>query len=106
MFGKEPSVIVGGITGLVTAILGLLVAFKVPLTPDQQVAILGVVAVIAPFIASIIIRQNVASPDTLRRSGTSLAQVTTLAKDEHSETNLRPVGPAADAPEVQLVAPK
>jgi ABC-type multidrug transport system fused ATPase/permease subunit len=84
MFGKEPSAIIGGITGLVTAILALLVAFKIPLTMEQQVAILGVVAAVAPFIASLVIRQNVASPATLREAGTSLAQVTAVARQDNN----------------------
>lgn len=38
------------ITALVSAVIGVLVAFGVPVTGDQQVAIMTLVAVIAPFI--------------------------------------------------------
>lgn len=37
------------VTSLVTAVISLLTAFGVPMTPEQTAAILGVVGVIAPW---------------------------------------------------------
>lgn len=59
---NEPLITVASITAGVTALLGLLVAFGVPVTPDQQVAILGVVAVVAP-VAVALIGRNLVTPN-------------------------------------------
>ena len=63
---SEPAVIVGTITAFVTAAIGLLVAFGLDITDQQQNAILSLVAVIAPVIAGVIIRSKVYAPDTVR----------------------------------------
>ncbi len=63
---NEPAQVIAYITAAVSAALALLVAFGVSLTPDQQTAVLGAAAVLAPIAAGIIIRQNVYSPDTTR----------------------------------------
>lgn len=61
---REPAAIVGAITGLAAAVVALVVAFQPDLlTPEQQSAILGVVAVVAPIIAALVIRSKV-TPDT------------------------------------------
>lgn len=49
----EPLVTLASITAGATALLGLLVAFGVPLTEGQQVAVLAVVAVVAPFVVAV-----------------------------------------------------
>ena len=49
----EPLVTLASITAGATALLGLLVAFGVPLTEGQQVAVLAVVAVAAPFVVAL-----------------------------------------------------
>lgn len=56
---KEPLITVAGVTAGVTATLGLLVAFGVPITQEQQVAILAVVAVVAPMVVAVIGRRFV-----------------------------------------------
>lgn len=63
----EPSVIVGSLTAAATAVIALVVAFGADLTQDQQSALLGVVAVAAPIIASIVIRGKVWSPESAQR---------------------------------------
>ena len=50
---NEPLVTLASITAGATALLGLLVAFGVPLTEEQQVAVLAVVAVAAPFVVAL-----------------------------------------------------
>lgn len=58
----EPALTIGAVTSLVAAILGLLVAFGVQVTAEQRDAILAVVvaiAVVAPFVASVLIRRKV-----------------------------------------------
>lgn len=47
---NEPVITVAGVTAAVTAVIALLVSFGVDLTQDQQNAILGVVAVVAPLV--------------------------------------------------------
>lgn len=53
----EPLLTVGGVTTAVTALLALLAAFGIPLTEDQQVAILGVAAVVAPVLVAVVARR-------------------------------------------------
>lgn len=55
----EPALTVGAITAAVSAILALLVAFGLDLSDDQTAAILGVVAVLAPLVATAITRGKV-----------------------------------------------
>lgn len=56
---REPLVTVASITAGITAVLGLLVAFGVSLTGDQEKAILGVAAVVAPLVVAFIARSKV-----------------------------------------------
>ena len=64
---REPSVLIGGITAFVTAAIGLLVAFGLDIDQQQQTAILGMTAVLAPAIAGIVIRFRVFSPSTVEK---------------------------------------
>lgn len=73
---REPSIIVGTITAVVTAAIALLVAFGVELSTEQQVAVLGVVAAVAPLVAALITRTKVhanASVAAVSVHGTTLA---------------------------------
>lgn len=63
----EPLWTVGGITAAVTAILALFVAFGLELSEEQKAAILGVVAVAAPLIVSMVGRGRVYAPATVFR---------------------------------------
>lgn len=54
---NEPTLTVSGISAAVAAIIALLVAFGLNLTPDQTVAIMGVVSVLAPIAVGIIARK-------------------------------------------------
>lgn len=56
---REPAITVGTISAAVAAIIGLAVAFGAPITEDQQIAILGVVAAVGPIIAAVVIRRFV-----------------------------------------------
>ena len=55
----EPLISISSIVAAATAIIALLVAFGVPLTEDQKVAILGLVGVIAPVIVALVTRGKV-----------------------------------------------
>ena len=55
----EPLVSVSSIVAAATAVIALLVAFGVPLTEDQKVAILGLVGVLAPVIVALVTRGKV-----------------------------------------------
>lgn len=63
----EPLVTVGSITAGVTALLGLVVAFGLPISAEQQAAILGVVAVVAPLVVAVVGRRLVWSPASVSR---------------------------------------
>lgn len=65
---KEPAIIVGTITAIVSAVLVLLQSFGVGITDGQQNAIRGLVAVVAPLIAAFVIRGVVFSPKTHERA--------------------------------------
>ena len=60
---SEPLVTVASITAGVAAIIALLVSFGIPVTPEQQTAILGVVAVVAPIVVALVARERV-TPNT------------------------------------------
>ena len=55
----EPLISISSIVAAATAIIALLVAFGVPLTEDQKVAILGLVGVLAPVIVALVTRGKV-----------------------------------------------
>ena len=82
----EPLISVSSIVAAATAIVALLVAFGVPLTEDQKVAILGLVGVIAPVIVALVTRgrvtPNAAVVEGLNSSGIVYA----------GEANERPTG--------------
>ena len=66
---KEPAITVGAISAAVAAIISLAVAFGAPITEDQQIAILGVVAAVGPIVAAVITRRFVSpagKPNTHR----------------------------------------
>lgn len=73
----EPSVIAGTATAVVTAALALLVSFGLGLTDDQQKAILGFVAVVAPLVGAFIVRSKVTPNakvvETIEPDGTRIA---------------------------------
>lgn len=56
---KEPVATIAGIQAAVAAVLVLLVSFGVPLTQDQQVAILGVAATVLPLVFAVWTRSKV-----------------------------------------------
>ena len=69
----EPAGMVATITGAVTAVIALLVAYGFDISNEQQVAILGVVAVIAPVIAGIVTRTKVYSPASAQKAANEAA---------------------------------
>lgn len=56
---REPLVTVAGVIAGVTAVLVALVAFGVDVTKDQQTAILGITAVVAPLLVAAFVRPKV-----------------------------------------------
>ena len=63
---QEPLLTVGAITAVATALVGALVAFGLPLSNDQQAALLGLVAVVAPLVVAVWGRTRVYAPATVR----------------------------------------
>lgn len=64
---SEPLWSVGGITAAVTALLGVVTAFGLPLTEAQQAAVLGLAAVLAPLTVALVGRARVYAPATVER---------------------------------------
>ncbi|MDI5942547.1 hypothetical protein ABUL04_27450 [Micromonospora harpali] len=62
---SEPLLTVGGVTAAGAAVLSLLVAFGLPVSADQQTALLGLVAVLAPLVVAVLARGRVYSPATV-----------------------------------------
>lgn len=56
---NEPAITAGTVVALVTAMIAVGAAFGLPITSEQKQAILGLVAVVAPFIAAVLIRRHV-----------------------------------------------
>lgn len=56
---SEPAITVASITAVVAAVIGLLVAFGIDLSDDQQKAILALVAVAGPVVAGFVTRGKV-----------------------------------------------
>ena len=63
----EPVISTATVTSAVTAVLALAVAFGLPLTDAQQVAILGVTAVVAPLVVIYARRWTVPSAQVVER---------------------------------------
>lgn len=63
----EPVISTATVTSAVTAVLALLVAFGLPLTDEQQVAILGVTAVVAPLVVIYARRWTVPAAQVVER---------------------------------------
>ncbi len=78
---SEPAAIIGAITASASAILVLLRSFGVPLTEEQQQAINGFVAVLAPIIAAFVIRSFVFAPDTVAQREKMAAQSPPMTPD-------------------------
>ncbi|MDQ3540044.1 MAG: hypothetical protein M3440_05095 [Chloroflexota bacterium] len=83
----EPARLIASITGGVAALIALLVAFGVDLTEDQKTAILGIVAIAAPIIAGLFIRQNVYSTNSVK----------TISADQYN-AGVPPTEPQPDIP--------
>ena len=91
---NEPIVTVAAISAAVAAIIALLVAFGINLTADQTAAIMGVVAVAAPFIVAAI----------ARKFTVSLNRVAAYEKKETDVVIAGPAAPQVDGTEVAVVA--
>lgn len=64
---KNPILSVSTISSAVAAVVALLVAFGVPISEDQKVAILGVVAVLAPLVVLFIRNKFTLNSDIVER---------------------------------------
>jgi hypothetical protein len=62
---SEPALYVGAITAVVSAVIGLLVAFGLDLTEKQTGAILALTLAAAPMVSAVITRAKVYSPKTV-----------------------------------------
>lgn len=63
----EPLFTVGTVTAVAAAVLALVAAFGLDLSEDQKTAVLGVVAVAAPFVVAWLGRRRVYSPATVAK---------------------------------------
>jgi hypothetical protein len=72
---NEPLVTVGLITAFAAAVIGVLVAFAVPMTDQQQTAILALVGVVAPILVVLITRPKV-TPEAKAQARVAAAAAT------------------------------
>ncbi len=86
---SEPVLSAASLVTVATAILALLAAFAVPVSDDQQAAILGAIAVVAPIILGLIARNRAWSPFT--------AGATVRAEVEKALREQQPQPPAGGA---------
>lgn len=56
---REPAITAASVTALAAAVLALLVAFGVQITPQQRDAFLGLLAVLAPLWVALLVRPHV-----------------------------------------------
>jgi len=56
---QEPVLTAAAVASFVSAVLALLVAFGVGLSPDETAAVMGVVGVVAPIVAAYFARKRV-----------------------------------------------
>jgi hypothetical protein len=77
---KEPAVVVTAITGAISAVIGVLVAFNIDVSQDQQNAILGVVTAFATLIVLLgpILRSYVWSPNSVKEATEQAAETGTV----------------------------
>ena len=64
---SDPSGVAGTAGAIVAAVVTLLVAFGVDLTPPQVQAILGLVAVAGPLVVAAVVRRHAWTPDSVAR---------------------------------------
>lgn len=70
----EPLITVGSITAVIAAALLLAKSFGIPVSDDQQQALVGFVAVAAPLVVAFVGRGLVFSPSTTQRLVNDAAQ--------------------------------
>jgi len=91
---REPAIVIGLVTAAVAAILVLLAAFGVNLTPEQQVAVIGVIAGVGPLITAWVTRGKVTPTalvvETVKPDGTRVA----------GEASLLPTGSVIPTPDI------
>lgn len=63
----EPALQWGGIVSAIAAALVVAKAFGLPLSEEQESAVLQFLAVLGPIITAVIVRQSVFAPDTVQR---------------------------------------
>lgn len=63
---REPLVNRASVVAAVTAVVGLLVAFGVPISAEEKAAVIGLVAVVAPIVVAAITRHKVTPTDDPR----------------------------------------
>lgn len=95
---NEPVVTIGAITALVTALLGVLVAFGIPLTPEQQTALTTFV-VSAVVLASAFIARRFVTPVAKAEEEKAEAVAEAVAEAEADEPKPRRalIEPEADS---------
>jgi hypothetical protein len=72
----EPSLV----TGVITALLALLVAFGLPITPEQKTAVLGIIGPVYAILAALNVRRKVVPKQTIEDAGHSPAVIVAQAE--------------------------
>lgn len=112
---KEPATIVAALTGLISAVVGLLVAYNINVTQQQQAAITGVVVAFSAVVVLVgpAIRNFVYSPDKVEKLVTQLTGDAGVAKQVVKNGGVvpashvaPPVGGTVVEPPIELVGPR
>ena len=77
---REPAIIIGGVTAVIEAIIALVVALGLDLSPEVQASLMGLVAVVGTLAATLWTRESVYAPDTYQRQEDRTAAVVDLAR--------------------------
>lgn len=84
----EPAITIGSISAAVAAIIAVAVAFGIPISEDQQIALLGVVAAVGPIVTAIITRRFVVPTGAVAEELDGYSDAEAEASDEdHEQTH-------------------
>ena len=101
---NEPLVTTATITAGTTAVLALLVAFGVPLSEAQQIAILGVAAVAAPLAVAVVARRLITPNGSIVESVSDGTVVAGEANELPTGTEIRELGDSMETePDAMIV---
>lgn len=89
---RDPSGVLGGVAMLIAAVVALLVAFGVPISEEQTVAVLGFTTAAGPFVTAWLIRREAWAPES------HWTQMSDMAVDIEGQISPEQMGHVGDIP--------